>query len=421
MSELTNAVGPSPATRQPRRPLALSGRTVVRRSFAWIGSAVRSAVEEDLRERAVDVVLAATAFAALLIDPVVSHEVTGLTLLDGGLALVAAVPLVARRRYPLGVLATVVPLLFVCLFVFHPSRAAVGMVMLLVFTVGLEGHRVRSLIVGALMAPVVAAAVLVTSHRDPNAVEAIAYLALILGALAAGDAARARQVLQQTLAEEAERERAALVQHGFDQQRLRIAHELHDIVGHTLVAINVRASAAAHLARQQPAANQVVVLDELASTSAHALAEVRAALKVLRNDQIGEAPMRPTELAHLGELIAGVRRAGLAVDLKMGTAYDSIPAVVHHASFRIVQEGLTNVLRHSTAQHASVRIDRDGDSLVVEIIDDGQSRGTVTEGGHGLQGMRERAGVLGGTCEVGPTPAGGWRVRAQIPLGGVGR
>jgi signal transduction histidine kinase len=165
----------------------------------------------------------------------------------------------------------------------------------------------------------------------------------------------------------------------------------------------------------------VVVLDELASTSAHALAEVRAALKVLRNDQIGEAPMRPTELAHLGELIAGVRRAGLAVDLKMGTAYDSIPAVVHHASFRIVQEGLTNVLRHSTARHASVRIDRDDDSLVVEIIDDGRSKGTVTEGGHGLQGMRERAGVLGGTCEAGPVPGGGWRVRAQIPLGGVGR
>lgn len=95
--------------------------------------------------------------------------------------------------------------------------------------------------------------------------------------------------------------------------------------------------------------------------------------------------------------------------------------MVHHASFRIVQEGLTNVLRHSTADHASVRIGRHGDSLVVEIIDDGHSRSRTVGDGHGLHGMRERAGVLGGSCEAGPGPGGGWRVRAQIPLGSEGR
>ncbi|MGA8372004.1 MAG: histidine kinase, partial [Acidimicrobiales bacterium] len=342
-----------------------------------------------------------------------------MTPLDGCLAFVAALPLVARRRYPLGVLATVVPVLFLCLSVFHPSRAAVGIVMLLVFTVGLEGHRVRSLVVGALMAIVVAVAALVTSRLDPNAVEALAYLALILGSLSAGDAARARHELQQTRAEEAERERAARVEHGFDQQRLKIAHELHDIVGHTLVAMNVRASAAAHLAHQQPATSQVAVLDDIASTSADALTELRTALEMLRNDHSGDAPLRPTELANLGDLVDGVRRAGLDVDLKMGSACDSIPSVVHHASFRIVQEGLTNVLRHSTADHASVRIGRHGDSLVVEIIDDGHGRSRTVGDGHGLHGMRERAGVLGAAVrrDQGRAAVGGfgprfpWEVR----------
>ena len=161
---------------------------VARRVGGSAGRYVRPS-PRTVRSRGVDVLLATAAFAALLIDPVVSHEVTRLTPLDGCLAFVAALPLVARRRYPLGVLATVVPVLFLCLSVFHPSRAAVGIVMLLVFTVGLEGHRVRSLVVGALMAIVVAVAALVTSRLDPNAVEALAYLALILGALSAGDAA----------------------------------------------------------------------------------------------------------------------------------------------------------------------------------------------------------------------------------------
>ena len=117
------------------------------------GSGLRvgvAALRRLLRGPDFDVVLAFIAFAALLIDPVVSHQVKELTPLAAALALVTAVPLVLRRRYPLGVLVTVVPLLLVCLAVFHPDRAAAGLVMLLVFTVGLYGHRSRSLVVGCL-------------------------------------------------------------------------------------------------------------------------------------------------------------------------------------------------------------------------------------------------------------------------------
>jgi signal transduction histidine kinase len=267
----------------------------------------------------------------------------------------------------------------------------------------------------------VAAGVLITSHRlgSDSVTEAVAYLALVLGALAAGDAVRARQELVRVLAEEAERERAALAQHRFDEQRLRYAHELHDVVGHALVAINVRASAAAHLARRQEGVSPVTALEEIASTSAEALGELRTALKGLRSDESEGVPLRPTGagLADLDDLVAGVKGAGLTVELDMAAAIEAVPPAIGHAGYRIVQEGLTNVLRHSTAQHARVRIGQDEGALLVEVLDNGRTRAaTSTGGGHGLLGMRERAAALGGSCEAGQVPGGGWRVRARIPI-----
>ena len=146
----------------------------------------------------IDQVLAVLAFIALLVDPLLLHKVSRLTPVMGVLAAATALLLVARRRFPLGVLAIEVPLLLGCLAVFHPNRAAVGIVMLLVFTVGLEGGRARSLVVGALMAPVVTAAVLITA-RTGSVLDVIAYCSLVLGALLAGEALRARQALGRAL------------------------------------------------------------------------------------------------------------------------------------------------------------------------------------------------------------------------------
>ena len=211
------------------------------------------------------------------------------------------------------------------------------------------------------------------------------------------------------------------MQHRFDEQRLRFAHELHDIVGHTLVAINVRASAAAHLARRQETGSPVTALDEIATTSAEALGELRAALKGLRSN--AAAPLQPpgAGLADLRDLIAGVKGAGLTVDLDMGAPPEKVPAAIGHAGYRIVQEGLTNVLRHSTAEHARVRISQDGGALLVEVLDEGRTMAASNGGGHGLAGMRERAAALGGTCEAGAVPGGGWRVQARIPIGAEDR
>jgi len=364
----------------------------------------------------VDVLFALAAFGALLADPLLLHKVTGLTPAMWALSFLAAVPLVARRRFPLAVLAAEVPLLFACLAVAHPNRAAVGIAMLLVFTVGLEGGRTRSLVVGALMALLVTAAVFITGQRAESS-DVIAYVSLVLGALLAGEALRARQALARTLAEEAARAREAAARHRFDAERLALANELHDVVGHTLVAINVRAAAAARRARKG-GADGVTALDDIASASAGALAELRTTLKALRAAQDEPAPLHPVQdLASLAGLIAGVEEAGLSVQLEMAGAPASLPAPVGHAGYRIIQESLTNVLRHSTARQARVRVEASDRSLLIEVLDDGQPHApAVPAGGHGLAGMRERAASLGGSCEVGPVNGGGWRVRAEIPV-----
>jgi signal transduction histidine kinase len=374
-----------------------------------------------LRAPDIDLVLALAAFVALLVDPLLLHKITDLTPLIGVLAFLTAVPLAARRRFPLGVLAIELPLLMTCLAVFHPNRAAVGITMLLVFTVGLEGGRARSLAVGALMALIVTAAVFITGHKAAPS-DVIAYGSLVLGALLAGEALRARQALQRALAEEAARAREAAAQHRFDSERLALAHELHDVIGHTLVAINVRASAAARREHKSAGAGGPAALDEIASASAGALTELRTALKALRAAQDGPAPLHPfQDLASLADLISGVQDAGLSVHLEVAGLPAALPATAGHAGYRIIQEALTNVLRHSTARQARVRVEVADRAVVIEVADDGPARAaTVPAGGHGLRGMQERAAALGGTCEAGPASEAGWRVRARIPAGAKG-
>jgi signal transduction histidine kinase len=188
------------------------------------------------------------------------------------------------------------------------------------------------------------------------------------------------------------------------------------------VAINVRAAGAARRARKGGAADGTGALDEIASVSAEALDELRTTLKALRSAQDGPAPLRPVQ--DLASLIAGVEEAGLSVQLEMaGTAAD-LPPAVGHAGYRIVQEGLTNVLRHSTARQALVRVEAGHGSVLIEVHDEGRPQTPAQHAvghaaGHGLAGMRERAAALGGSCEAGPAGGTGWRVRAEIPIAGA--
>jgi signal transduction histidine kinase len=374
------------------------------------------AMVRALREApALDVALALAAFAGLLLDPALDGHGGRVGAAAVVLAAATSLPLVVRRRYPLGVLFVVAAGLLACLAVFHPNTAAVGATVLAVYTVGLQGRRSRSLLVAAAMAPFVAAAVVITGGANFEPGPTLARLAVLLAALTAGDALRGRRALTQAAAEETEREREAAAVHRFDEERLRLAHELHDTVAHALVGINTRAAAAVHLQRRQPN-ESFDALEEIMRSSADALAELRSTLKILR-PRTSEAPLRPLQsLDDLDELVDGVRGAGLDVQLQLDAIPGHVPAATAHGAYRIVQESLTNVLRHSSARRTVVRVAAGEDCLTVEVLDDGTS---VSEhraaAGQGLQGMTERAAALGGHCEAGRT-AGGWRVRASLPV-----
>jgi signal transduction histidine kinase len=380
----------------------------------WPGRARE--VARALREAPeVDVTWALAAFVSLLADPGLGWDGGHLSAAAVVLAGATSLPLVVRRRYPLGALVAVSAGLLACLAVFHPNVAAVGIMMVVLYTVGLQGRRLRSLLVAAAMAPIVTAAVVITSKSALEAGATLARLALLLAALAAGDALRGRLALVQARAEERDRQREAAAIHRFDEERLRLAHEIHDTVAHTLVAINTQAAAAVHLQRKQPNEN-LDALKNIVRSSADALAELRSTLKIVR-PAAGEAPLRPAQsLADLHELVNGVRGAGVDIDLQLDAVGQDIPAATAHGAYRIVQESLTNILRHSNAKRAIVRVALVEHDLTVEVLDDGHAVPRDSRApGQGLQGMAERAAALGGHCEAGVARDGGWRVRARLP------
>jgi signal transduction histidine kinase len=351
----------------------------------------------------------------LLADPGLGWDGGQLNAAAVVLAGATSLPLVVRRRYPLGALIAVTAGLLACLAVFHPNVAAVGIIMFVLYTLGLQGRRVRSLLVAAAMAPVVTAAVVITSKAGLEPGATLARLALLLAALAAGDARRGRLALVQARAEEIERQREAAAVHRFDEERLRLAHELHDTIAHTLVGINTQAAAAVHLQRKQPN-ESLGALADIVQSSADALAELRSTLKIVRPAE-GQAPLRPAQsLADLQDLVDRVGGAGVDIELQLDATPQDVPAATAHGAYRIVQESLTNVLRHSNAKRATVRVTLLEDELTVEVLDDGHAapRDSVAAG-HGLQGMKERAAALGGHCEAGVARGGGWRVRAILP------
>lgn len=196
-------------------------------------------------------------------------------------------------------------------------------------------------------------------------------------------------------------------------ERMRIARELHDVIGHSLSQINVQASVGLHLMDRDPEQARAA-LGSIKETSKTALEEVRSVLGIIRSE--GDAPLAPqSELAELPRLVAGVRSPGFEVEL-IDRLEEPPGRAVQFAAYRIVQEALTNVVRHAGATRAVVALERLDDELLVTIDDDGRSvRGA--EEGTGILGMRERAALLGGSVEISPSPRGGTRVTALLPWG----
>jgi signal transduction histidine kinase len=241
-------------------------------------------------------------------------------------------------------------------------------------------------------------------------------LLLLVTPKLAGDAVRARRLRMETLearlslAEQETMRRVA-------EERLRIAREVHDVVGHGLATIALRAGVADRVADRDP--------DEVRSSlrairqiSKESLSELSALLGVLREGEDRPAERAPApDLAALPRLVDGLREAGLDVDLQIDGNGDAVPEVVAAAGYRIVQEALTNVARHAGPNaHARVRLTRHDGVVEVEVRDDGRGVPGAVQPGGGLTGMRERAAALGGRFEAGAARDGGFRVWASLPV-----
>jgi signal transduction histidine kinase len=209
-----------------------------------------------------------------------------------------------------------------------------------------------------------------------------------------------------------EREREERIGRAAAEERARIARELHDVVTHNVSVMVVQAAAAGEIFEQDPqrAREAIGAVEE---TGRRALNELRRLLGAVTDDEVGVLPQ--PGLDRLGELVDSVRAAGLAVELiEEGTPGD-IPAGVGLSAYRIVQESLTNTLKHAFASHVTIRVRHSGEGVEIEVTDDGVGASLHGEG-RGLIGMRERVALYGGDLDAGSRAGGGYGVRARIPL-----
>ncbi len=225
-------------------------------------------------------------------------------------------------------------------------------------------------------------------------------------------AAEERAELERLRAEE-ERKRADAVA---VEERLRLTRELHDVIGHALSVMVVQAGVAERMLDRRPDEARLAV-GRIARTGRDSLGEMRRLLEVMRDGNGSAAPSRHPApgASDLDALVEEVRAAGLDVTLDSSGDWEDVPAGLQLAVYRIVQEALTNCLKHSSGKQATVTLTLRDALVRVGVVDDGAPRGEPVPG-HGLTGMRERVAFYGGTVEAGPLAAGGFAVRAEIPV-----
>jgi signal transduction histidine kinase len=339
------------------------------------------------------------------------------------LALAATATLVLRRSAPTATLA-ISGALVLALFAVDHAAGAVAVIApaIALYSLALSRGRIHlvAAVVAAAAAVIVADVFLAGRHAHALTLQTAAHVALVAVPVLAAEALRNRRSYIQLLLERlelAERTREEEAQRRAEQERLRIARELHDVVAHTLTTINVQAGVAAHLADREPG-RAGSTLAAIEAESHAALDELRAILGVLREPGRPDVPLEPApRLDDVASLVDRFREAGGDVELEVkGEQPERVPEAVQLAAFRIVQESLTNATRHAPGAGARVRLAYENDRLCVAIENNsGQVRNGNGRGhGIGIAGMRERATALGGTLEAGPCPDG-FKVTAELP------
>jgi signal transduction histidine kinase len=338
-------------------------------------------------------------------------DALGIALLIAG-----AAALVVRRRHPAAVLGAAVAAVFGYLTLGYPYGPVFLPGLVALCSAVVSGHRRSAyLITGAAFAALLILHVVRNPGQPPPLFGAGGWLSTLAVVIAVCEWWRARRerLAQERLAEqETERRRGS-------EERLRIARDLHDSLGHHVSLINVQAGVALHLMDEDPEQARSA-LATIKQSSGELLREMRATLGVLRGVDEGPPRAPVAGLARLQDLLAENRAAGLPVELDVVGEQRELPPSVDQAAYRIVQESLTNTRKHAGRARARVELHYADDGLTVLVEDDGSGASGPAErvgpsGGNGLPGMRERAAALGGTLTAGPRPGRGFRVEAGLP------
>ncbi|ATZ27060.1 Sensor histidine kinase DesK [Streptomyces lavendulae subsp. lavendulae] len=385
---------------------------------------------------ATDAVLALGAFVSMVVgsfaDPHGPHGPTFGTRTPEPfsllLMLIGSAALVLRRRRPWTVLAITCGVSMLELSTGEPRAPVAMSAVIALYTVASRTDRPTTWRIGLVTMAGLTGVAMLAGPLPWYAQENIGIFAWTGMAAAAGDAVRSRRAFIDAIrerAERAERTREEEARRRVAEERLRIARDLHDVVAHHIALVNVQAGVAAHVMDKRPDQAKEA-LAHVRDASRSALNELRATVGLLRQSGDPEAPTEPAPgLALLDELLDTFRHAGLPVRVLMQVGADAepLPAAVDLAAYRVIQEALTNVRKHAgPGAKAEVSVVRVGASVEVTVLDDGgdsaDSAPAATDpgGGHGLLGMRERAGALGGSCFTGPRYGGGYRVHAILPV-----
>jgi signal transduction histidine kinase len=373
---------------------------------------------------AVDAVVAAALATVWLTEVHADRPGTGAyEVVASVLAVGATVPLAFRRLYPRFVLA-VLGGCFAAALLLGTAGTGAGVAFAAYSVLVGDRRRVGVVVVVAGYALIVLAAlVLPSTTLSYFFLDAITFAMVI----ALAELVRTRRAYAKVYADRAdqlERERVTLAEQAVNGERLRIARELHDVVAHAISLIAVQSSVALDRLRKDPDAS-ARALATIETSSRAALAEMRRMLAVLRKHDEGLAPLAPSPgMADLPALAHHASAAGVAVRLVLdGRRPSVVPSGVDLCGYRIIQEALTNVVKHAPGASAEVSVRWRPDGLALAVSDDGHGTGLLgaAEGrslsGHGLIGMRERVALFGGSFEAGPRTNGGFGVRIQLPFG----
>lgn len=370
------------------------------------------------RAIAIDLAMTTALATAMVVEAAVSTKVDRLTVPGVAAIAAAAAPVMLRRTRP-GLAFTACLLLLLPLFaVIDIYRTVPLPSVVTAYALALRGSRGQVFAAWVASSATVVAIISAQSDNGVVHVETAKNLIIVLVPLLAGLAVSNYRAYLRSLEERADmadQKREEETMRRIGEERLRIARDLHDVVTHSMVAINVQAGVAAHLLDRDTEQARASLLD-IKRVSGEALKDLRSALEVVRGDDQA-VPVAPTaRLPRVDELASGLRAAGVRVDTTIDPGLELLPLEVDEAAFRIVQEALTNVLRHARSRRTSVTVRAHAELVEVDVRDDGLGSAAAPRG-NGITGMQARAAALGGTLAAGPDPDGGWRVTARLPVG----